>query len=209
MLLLLVSLPMVFADTTEVETRIYVKTIENSTVNISTEDGDFIYNTNINDTHNFYIDLERNVTNCDKLTDAFNNLTQCYNSLAETCSEYSESSEERDNYYKLYTTCDADKRILESNTSTLANSVIELQGFRESSEECNQNYDLAQTQLDNLNVYAMTMQNNATSCRSELANEKNNKWLFLGLGALIVGGIWAFYNNKKNPNSRLSKIARS
>lgn len=208
-LIALFLLPVCFADVMDIETRVYVKIYENNTVNISTEDGDYIYTTYQNSTNNFYIDLERNVTNCDDLTDSFNNLTSYYSSLSQTCSEYSDSSKDRDEYFKLYTSCDADKKILDSEKSTLTNSVAELQGFKSSSATCDSNYKVAQEQLDNLNVIAMTMQNNATSCNSNLKAAKNNQWLFLGLGALAIGGAWAWNNRKKNPNSRLSKIARS
>jgi len=113
------------------------------------------------------------------------------------------------NYYPLYTQCYSDYELCKTDLNTKNTKISELEPMKSNYETCSQSLTTAQSDIQLCNNDKATFQTTSDNCIQELDKSKKNGMLYGALGALCVGGIWAFRNRKQTPSTKKLKIARS
>ena len=206
---MILLLPMAFADIQELQTTINIRIIENSTLNITTEQDTHIYQSNSNSTNTFILTIKRNITSCEGISNSINNLTKNYDTLINSCDLITKENQKLTNYFTLYTECHTENTLCQKDKNETITELNTYKSYKSDLDACNTNYNQAQAAIRDLNAQTITLQGNITSCNTDLSNAQSNKWVWGFIGALIIGFMWTLQNKKIFPSKKTGGIPKS
>ena len=210
LLVLLLIIPSVIAEEKIIETFFYIKTT-NETINIKTENSDFIYTCQQNVTENKTIFVKRNITTDSKTdtkdcTDEILLLSNTFSSIGHTCNNtikaLNDNLKDSKSFSQLYNDC--------TNQLTEAQSE---KGFKALYNECSLKQSDAQSQLTQCNTDKGSYQSQFSTCNTDntalenkIEKKEKNELLFRGGFAVAGAGLayWFFVGRKKIKSRRES-----
>lgn len=179
------------------------------TVNISTEEGKFVYTSSDNETHHnsFDLDIERNISPISQVDVNFNNFTENVNSLVSTCDQIAQQYGDFSAYFKLYAACNAEHEVCKNQLNDKSLKVSEL-------ESAKANYDNCQTTLNNanteLNKYTSDiipkLQANISSLATQTSSSKKGGVLWFGAGIIVMVVFGIIQEKKRNPRTQKDRV---
>ena len=216
LLILFLLLPSVFAATQTFTNLVKVTTFfvndtntsASAFVTIITEQDNHTYNCISNSTNSFNFDLKRNLTDAAELSVSFSNFSSGVNNVFNTCDKIVQQYGDLNRYFTLYTSCNTENELCKRDKGEQKTLIDTLTPFKPNYENCNTALSNAQVENSRINTQVLLpLQEENKTCKADLGNESNKKFLWAIFGALGVGIFWGIEKGKITPGTKRKKIA--
>lgn len=205
-LILLLLIPFVFADTREEDFDIPIKVeIKNWYVNVTAGDGRGYYSCNSTSTNTFNPTIYHNFTyECEEEL-VIHNFTSSVDKMADTCKVIQDAYKDSSTYYKQYvdcksslSTCEEAKTNFQKDANLKASAVSE-------KEVCNRKLTEMEREKNEFQVMSNQFNSSLNVCEIKSLGYAGSRF-WIGAICLLAGGVgYHFYREKKTPKSPTDK----